>query len=141
MNVVRRSAIGALVAVALVIAGPALAANAAHKPYHYQTLAKVMGAKVQACRVPTKASQPVTIKLRVDATKASGRVNGVGNSTHNGTRVGKQWTSGWVHKGHRSSVGTVKVARGATYALDAGIGTGAMGNGGSFKTSSIRTCG
>jgi hypothetical protein len=141
MSVVRRAAIGALAALALVIAGPALSANAAHKPYHFQTLASINGAHVQACRIPTKASKPVTIKIRVNANKASGKVNGVGDATHNGTRVGKQWTSGWVHKGHVSSVGTVKVARGATYALDAGIGTGAMGNGGSFKTSAIRTCG
>jgi hypothetical protein len=141
MNVVRRSATGALAAFALVLAGPALSANAAHKPHHFQTLASISGAKVQACRIPTKASKPVTIKLRVDATKASGRVTGLGSVTHNGTRVGKGWTSGWVRKGHRSAVGTVKVPRGKSYALDAGIGTSAMGNGGSFTTGSIRTCG
>src|SRR5439155_11612975 len=87
MNVVRRSATGALAAFALVIAGPALSAHAAHQPYHFQTLSSVAGAKVQGCRIPTSASQPVTIKLRVNATKATGRVNGQGWVTRNGTRV------------------------------------------------------
>jgi len=141
MTVVRRSATGALAALALVIAGPALSANAAHRTFHFQTLASISGAKVQACRIPGPVSKPVTIKLRVNATKATGRVSGVGSATHNGNRVGRTWTSGWVRKGHISPVGTVRVPRGTTYALDSGIGTGAMGNGGSFQARSIRTCG
>jgi hypothetical protein len=139
MSLLRRSATGAVAAFAIVVAGPALSADAAPK-YRFETLASISGAKVQACRIPTKASKPVTIKLRVDATRASGRVSGVGQATYNGNLVGKSWKSGWVRKGHRSSVGTVKLHRGAAYALDAGIGTGAMGNGGSFKAASIRTC-
>jgi hypothetical protein len=139
MTVVRRSATGALAALAIVLAGPALTAHAA--PYHFQTLTSISGAKLQACRIPTTASSPVMIKMRVNAMRASGRVNGLGNATHNGTRVGHGWTSGWVRKGHVSAVGTVRVPRGATYALDAGLGTGAMGNGGSFKPTSIHTCG
>ena len=141
MNVVRRSATGAVAAAAIVLAGPALAANAAQKPHHFQTLTTIIGAKVQACRVPTSASKPVTIKIRIDATKAHGKVNGIGQASHDGTATGKEWTSGWVRQGHRSAVGTVSVPRGAGWALQAGLGTGNMGNGGDFKPASIRTCG
>ena len=141
MNVVRRAAIGALAALTIVLAGPALGADAAQRPHHFQTLASINGAKVQACRIPTAVTRPVTIKLRVDARKATSRVSGVGSATHNGNRIGQGWTSGWVRRGHLSTVGTVRVPRGTTYALDAGIGTGAMGNGGSFAARSIRTCG
>ena len=140
MNVVRRSATGAVAAAAIVLAGPALAANAAAKPHHFETLTSIIGAKVQACRVPTKASKPVTIKIRIDATKASGKVSGIGQASHDGNASGKQWTSGWVRKGHRSAVGTIHVPRGAGWALQAGLGTGAMGNGGDFAPASIRTC-
>ena len=140
MSFVRRSATGALAASAIVLAGPALTAHAATSHRHFETLASISGAKVQACRIPTSASKPVTIKLRVDATRASGRVSAVAHASNNGTDTGKGWTSGWVRKGHRSSVGTVHVPRGAAWALDAGLGTGAMGNGGTFKTASIRTC-
>jgi hypothetical protein len=140
MSVLRRSATAAVAAFAVVLAAPALSANAAHKPYRFETLSSISGGKVQACRIPTAASKPVQIKLRVDATKASGRVSGVGQATRNGNPVGKGWESGWVRKGHRSSVGTVKLPRGAAYALEAGIGAGEMGNGGTFKAASIRTC-
>ena len=139
MNVVRRSALGTVAALAVALAGPALSADAAAR--HFQTLASVNGGAVQACRVPTSASQPFTIKMRVSASKASSRVNGLGSATHNGNRVGKGWTSGWIRKGHVSTVGTVHVPRGASYALDAGIGAGQMGNGRTVKPSSIRTCG
>ena len=141
MNVVRRSATGALAALAIVLAGPALAANAAHKPYHFHTLASISGAQVQACRIPTSASKPVTIKLRVDART---RVR-----TGERARAAPPTTEHrWARAGHRAGStratsrawARVHVARGAAYALDAGIGTGAMGNGGSFKTASIRTC-
>ena len=138
MNLVRRSAIGALATTAIVLAGPAISAHASAP--HFQTLATTVGGKVQACRVPTTAAT-VTIKMRVDARKASGRVSGLGSATHNGTRVGKEWDSGWVRRGHVSKVGTVKVPRGAAYALDAGIGTANMGNGATFKPLAIRTCG
>ncbi|MBV9831254.1 MAG: hypothetical protein JOZ82_06620 [Marmoricola sp.] len=140
MNVVRRSATGAVAAAAIVLAGPALAANAASRPHHFETLTSIISAKVQACRVPTQASKPVTIKIRIDATKASGKVNGIAQASHDGTASGKQWTSGWVREGHRSAVGTIHVPRGAGWALQAGLGTGAMGNGGDFTTASIRTC-
>jgi hypothetical protein len=80
------------------------------------------------------------LKVRVDATKASGRVSGLAQATKNGNAVGNAWKSGWVRKGTRSDVGTVRVPRGAAYELMAGIGGGQMGDGGTFKARSIRTC-
>ena len=72
MSVLRRSATGAVAAFAVVLAAPALSASAAPRHHHFETLASVSGGKVQACRIPTSASKPVQIKLRVDATKAHG---------------------------------------------------------------------
>ncbi len=81
------------------------------------------GASVQACRLHSAASKPVKLKMRVNATKALSKVNGAGRASRDGVLVGKGWTSGWVAKGHRSSVGTVYVPRGAAYTLNADIKT------------------
>ena len=140
MSLLRSSATGAIAAIAVVLVGPAMSADAAGKPHRFQTLASINGASVQACRLSSSASKPVKLKMRVDATKATSKVSGLGQATYNGDRVGKGWTSGWVRKGHRSSVGTVFVPRGAAYALMAGLGTGAMGEGGEFKVADIKTC-
>jgi hypothetical protein len=39
-----------------------------------------------------------------------------------------------------SSIGTVKLPRGAAYGFNAGIGVGQAGNGGTFTPSQIRGC-
>lgn len=140
MTLLRRSATTAVAAFAVVLAVPAVGADAASSGRHFETLASVSNAKMQACRIPTRASKPVIIKVRVDATKATGRVSGLAKASKNDTPVGKGWESGWVKKGERSSTGTVRVPRGAGYALSAGIGTGAMGEGGTFTVKSIRLC-
>jgi hypothetical protein len=140
MTLLRRSATTAVAAFAVVLAAPAVGADAASSGRHFETLASVSDGTVQACRIPTRPSKPVIIKLRVDATKATGRVSGLGQATKGENPVGKAWKSGWVKKGTRSSVGEVRVPRGAGYALMAGIGTGAMGDGGTFTVKSIRLC-
>jgi hypothetical protein len=140
MTALRRTATAALATFVTVLAVPVVSAEAAAKPLHFETLSSVSGGKVQACRIPTKASEPVLLKLRLDATKASQRLNASGQATHSGKSIGQGWKSGWVGKGTRSSIGTVRVPRGAGYQLVATIAASQLGNGGSFTATSIRTC-
>ena len=99
-----------------------------------------MGGKIQACKLATTDTGPWKVKLRVDARHASAHVNGSAFVTKDGTATGSKWKSGWVAKGHLSSVGTVRLPRGTSFELNAGIGTDNMGNGGTFKAGAIRPC-
>ncbi len=136
MNLASRAA--AIAALALVATGPALSADAAG--HHWKNLATTAGGKIQACKVATTHTGPWKVRLRVDASKATTRVNGTAWVTKNGDNTGQKWKSGWVAKGHVSDVGTVKLPRGKAYVLNAGIGTSQMGNGGSFAAGDLRAC-
>ena len=136
MNLISRAA--AVAAVALVVTGPALSADAAGN--HFKTLSTTAGGKIQACKVATTDTGPWKVKLRVDASQASTRVNGTAWVTKNNANTGQKWKSGWVAKGHTSQVGTVMLPRGKAFVLNAGIGTDNMGNGGTFAASDIRGC-
>ena len=124
-------------ALTVAMAGPALAANASGNDW--KTMATSAGGKVQACKVATTATGPWKVRLRVDATHATTRVQGSGYVMR-GSKTLDAWKSGWVTKGHVSAIGTVKLPRGNDYSLSAGIGTAIMGDGGSFVASQIRGC-
>jgi len=136
MNLVSRAA--SIAALALVVTGPILSADAAGN--HWKTMATTAGGKIQACKVATTDTGPWKVRLRVDARNATTRVNGTAWVTKDGADTAAKWKSGWVAKGHVSRVGTVKLPRGKAYALNAGIGTSAMGNGGSFTARQLRAC-
>ena len=138
MKVALRVLTGTFAALAVTLTGPALSAHGAG--YHFQSLFYVSGGSVQACRVPAASTKPFTIKVRVDARRATSRVSGVAWASHNDIQVGKKWSSGWVNKGTVSTVGTVYVPRGTAYRLSAGIGTGGMGNGGNVKPANLQYC-
>jgi hypothetical protein len=129
----------AVAATALTVAltGPALSAHAAG--YNWKTLATSAGGKIQACKVPTTATGPWKVRLRVDASRATTRVQGSGY-VMKGSKTIDSWKSGWVTKGHYSTIGVVKLPRGKDYSLSAGIGTANMGNGGTFRPGDIRAC-
>ena len=127
----------ALAALTLALVAPAAGAHA--QGNHWKTLAAMEGGKVQACKVATTKTGPWKIKLRVDASNAKVRVNGSAYVTKD-TKTIDHWKSGWVAKGHVSQVGTVKLPRGSAYSLNAGIGTGQAGNGGTFKPGQIKAC-
>ena len=60
---------------ALALAAVATPVSTAHAAdVHWKTLASINGGKIQACKVPVTSEGPWKIKLRVDATKAGGRV-------------------------------------------------------------------
>lgn len=128
----------ATAALTLALTGPALAAHAGGN--NWKTLSTVSGGKIQACKIATTHTGPWKIKLRVDASHATTRVEGTAFVTKDGKSTKQKWRSGWVGKHHISSVGTVKLQRGKAFVLNAGIGAGQMGNGGTFKAAQIRGC-
>ena len=142
MSVLRRTATGAVAALAVVISGPALTASAAthHHHYNFKTLASVSGGKLKGCKLHTTDSGPWKVKLRVDASKASSKVAGAAQVTKDGSPASELWRSGWIRPGHRSRIATLTLPRGAGYAVMAGIGTEGMGDGDSFKASDLRRC-
>jgi hypothetical protein len=121
----------------VVLTGPALSAHAAGP--HWKTLVTFDGAKIQACKVPTTQTGPWKVKLRVDATKATTRVQGSGYAMK-GAKTLDSWRSGVLTRGHFSDVGTVKLPQGPKYTLNAGIGGGQSGDGGAFTNKQIPSC-
>ncbi len=136
MTLLSRAAAAA--ALALLVTGPALSADAAGT--NFKTLAKSAGGKIQACKVKTPDGGPWKVKVRVDATGASTRVNGRAFVTKDGAATPQKWKSGWVTKGHVSDVGTVKLQPGRHYVLTATIGTDDMGTGATFAAGDLRGC-
>ena len=136
MNLVSRAA--ATAALALLVTGPALSADAAG--HHFKTLSTTAGGTIEACKVATTDTGPWKVKLRVDASKATAHVNGTAWVTEDTHKTGAKWKSGWVAVGHVSDVGTVKLPRGRQFVLNAGIGTDNMGNGGTFSAGDLRAC-
>jgi hypothetical protein len=127
----------ALAAVTLVLAAPAAGAHA--QGNHWTTVAHLDGGKVEACKKATTPSGPWLIKLRVDSRKATERLAGSAYVAKNAKNV-DHWRSGWVAKGHLSSVGTVRLPRGSAYTFSAGIETGQSGTGASVKPGRLATC-
>jgi len=136
MNLVSRAA--ATAALALLVTGPALSADAAG--LHFKTLSSTVGGKIEACKLATTDTGPWKVKLRVDASQAKAHVNGNAWVTEDNVKTGQKWKSGWVAKGHVSDVGTVRLPRGKQFVLNAGIGTDNMGNGGTFTAGDLRGC-
>lgn len=134
MRLVRAAA---LAAITLALTAPAVGAQAQGR--NWKTLSETSGGKIQACKVATTKTGPWKIKLRVDASNASTRVDGSAYVTKNDKTI-DHWKSGWVAPGHVSGIGTVKLPRGAAYGLNAGIGSGQAGNGGTFRPGQIRVC-
>jgi hypothetical protein len=128
----------ALAAITLALATPLASAHAA-QGRNWKTLSEIDGGKVQACKVATTKTGPWKIKLRVDATDATTRVNGSAFVTK-GDKTVDHWKSGWIAKGHGSDVGTVKLPRGSAYSFGAGIAVSQAGNGGTFKPGQIKAC-
>jgi hypothetical protein len=135
MRIAPRAA--ALAAITLALTAPMVGAHAQGRSW--KTLSQIDGGKIQACKVETTKTGPWKIKLRVDATKASTKVEGSAYVTK-GSKTVDHWKSGWVTKGHLSGIGTVKLPRDKSYSFNAGIGGGQAGNGGTFKAGQIRAC-
>ncbi len=105
----------------------------------WKTLVTVNGARPRPARCPSRPPVPGR-SARVDASKASGRVNGSAYITKDGNVTSQSWKSGWVAPGKVTPFGKVTLPAGEKYAMDAGLGTGAMGNGGTFTASNLPRC-
>lgn len=124
-------------ALTVVLTGPALSADAG--TLNWKTLVLFDGGKAQACKVPTTATGPWKVHLRIDASKATTRVES-NTAVVKGQNTIDTWQSGWVAKGHISAIGTVRMPRGAAYTLSVGLDNGQAGNGGSFASTQIPHC-
>jgi hypothetical protein len=132
----RRTALLVLPAVALSLTG--VSADAA--AYSWKTLTTTNGGKVQACRVPTAASDPFKLRFRVNAVRATTKVQGSAARYRGNTRLAGGWTSAYIRPGHVSEVAIVRLPRGAAYYLSVGINTGQSGNGGTVRAADIPRC-
>jgi hypothetical protein len=126
-----------IAATTLALAAPLAGAHAQGRDW--KTLSTMEGGKIQACKVTTTKTGAWKVKLRVDASNATSRVSGAAYVTKGQKNV-DHWKSGWVAKGHVSDIGTVRLPRGSDYVVNAGIGTGQAGNGGTFAAHQIRAC-
>ena len=136
----RRTALAALPAVALCCATAVSGGAANAATMHWKTLTTFNNAQLQACKRPTTATGPWKVSVRVNALRASSKVQGMATAFKGEQALPGGWTSGWVSPRHVSTIGTVKLPRGAAYSLSAGLGGGQSGNGGSFKAGSIPAC-
>ena len=132
----RRSALLVLPALALSLT-PVHADAAA---YSWKTLTSMNGGKVQACRIPTAAPNPYKVRFRVNAVKATTKVQGMVRRYHGATTLSGGWTSAYIRPGNVSGVAVVSLPRGAGYTYSVGINTGQAGNGGSFRAADIPRC-
>jgi hypothetical protein len=125
-------------ALSLALCSPALTAHA--QGNSWKALVTFEGGKVQACKVPTTATGPWKVKLRLNGSGASQKLRGSATAFKGTHATAQTWSSGWVAKGHVSSIGTVKLARGSAYSLSVGLSASQAGTGGSFTAGQIRAC-
>jgi hypothetical protein len=137
MTFTSRAALVAAGALAVVLTGPALSADAG--TLNWKTLVLFDGAKAQACKVPTTSTGPWKVRLRIDATKATTRVES-NVAVMKGQKTIDTWQSGWVAKGHISPIGSVRMPRGSAFTLSVGLDNGQAGNGGGFASTKIPHC-
>ena len=90
--------------------------------------------------MPTAASDPWKFRFRVDARKATTRVQAMVSRYKGETQLAGGWTSARIAKGKVSDVRVVRLPRGTAYSLGVGLGTGQAGNGGSFKAGQFPRC-
>ena len=95
---------------------------------------------MQACKVPTTATGPWKVKLRLNGSGASQKLRGSATVVKGTHATAQTWSSGWVAKGDVSPIGTVKLTRGSAYSLVVGLSASEAGNGGSFTAGQIRAC-
>jgi hypothetical protein len=143
MNLLTRTAVGVVAAVALV--APAAAAHAAPAPRaagkNWTKIEAVLNAKQQACKVPVNDGTAWKIYNRLDARHADARrVRATLTATRSGASTSRSWDSGWVRKGNVSDVGAFTVPKGAIWALTMTERGDQAGGGGELAVADIGRC-
>jgi hypothetical protein len=142
MNFSSRAA-AVLAALSIAVVAPLSGAQAS-SGLNWKTKVVVVGAKLQLCKAETTKAGPWKVHVRVDASNAAGPVSGLATITKNDNDTKSKWTTkGMVKPGTVTAAGTVKLpqdTKSSTYAVTAGMGTTAMGDGGSFVAKQIPHC-
>jgi hypothetical protein len=129
---------------ALAIGAPAMAVAAssadARAARSWTTIQRLGGAKQEACKVSADGGSTWKVYNRVDARNAGDRVQARMTVTHNGVSTWRKWSSGWVHKGTISDVGTFTIPRASGYGISHSISADNMGNGGEMTAAGIGHC-
>lgn len=144
MNKLTRLAVGVLAATAVVV--PVTAASAAPaRPSagkHWTVVESGFKAKQEACKVSANGGAAWKIYNRLDSRRVTGgRLAATLTATYKNKPVpSRSWKSGWVKKGHLSSVGTFNVPKAAGWALTMSLYGDNAGNGGTLTVSKIAHC-
>lgn len=138
------TAVGGAAAAALMV--PVATASAApDRPAagkHWTVVETGFKAKQEACKVTTNGGAAWKIYNRLDSRKVTGgRLAATLTATYNKKPVtARSWKSGWVKKGHVSSVGTFNVPKAKGWALTMSLYGDNAGNGGERTIASIGHC-
>jgi hypothetical protein len=132
----------AAAALSLVLTGPALTAHAAttDRGNSWRALVTFDGGRVQACKVPTTATGPWKVKLRLNGSGAGQRLRASATVLKGTHATAQVWSSGWVAKGDVSPIGTVRLTRGSAYSLDVSLSASQAGTGASVTAGQLHAC-
>jgi hypothetical protein len=145
LNNVTRLMVGALATLA--VAAPVTTATAAqahtqaHAAKSWTVVETGFKAKHEACKVSINGGDGWRIYNRLDSRKVTGgRLRASMTVTHNDAKTSHTWTSGWVHEGDLSAVGSIAIQRKPGYGLEMSLAGDNAGNGGSLTPANIHLC-
>lgn len=136
MTIALRAAAAVVLAVGLAV--PAASADA--RANNWTTVVNLHGAKVQACKVPTTKHGPWTIKVRVDARKATTAVRGSAEVDKRDLVVAGPWKPHRLQPGAMSKVHAMRMPRGSAYTFQGELETATVGVGSAGPASGISRC-
>lgn len=144
MNIVTRLAVGSLGVLAVAV--PIASVNASASPAaplggrSWTTIETMQHAKHQACKVPVNNGTAWRIYNRLDSRNATGPRLRASMTVLEAGAPAYSWTSGWVHRGDLSAVGSVFMPRTPAYKLEMSIAGDNAGNGGPVSPRDIGRC-
>lgn len=134
----RRAALVTLPALALSLTP--VHADAQQRAYNWDNVVSMNRGHVQACRVPVPSTEPWKFRFRVNATRATSKLQGAAMRYRGDTQLAGGWKSAYITPGHVSAVAIVRLPRGSAYSLGVSINSGQAGGGGSVKPTDIPRC-
>ena len=141
MNILNQLAVG-VVATAAALAPVLVVAPAADaQANHWTVIERSNRAKHDACKVAVNNGTAWKIFNRLDSRQATGgRQRATMTVTLNGADTQRTWASGWVRKGHLSTVGSVIMPRQPGRGLVMTLAGDNSGGGGTIATGAIGRC-
>jgi hypothetical protein len=108
--------------------------------YSWTNLVSMNRGHVQSCRVPTPSTEPWKLRFRVNATRATSKLQGTVQRYKGTTLLAGGWRSDYIRPGQVSAVAVVRIPRGTAYNLGVGINSGQAGTGNTFRAIDIPRC-